>query len=215
MTAQSDFVASPEEFMKRNIVVCQFRDGSRAPADSRPLVITIREWANRRCSKPGGKVYHLSSNVTGLSRDEKLPIYWLAYSENTFTQGVLTNASRYMFTALMNGCTLGFGSQTGDGACLISHANARSTGTGGRVAEQRAAQQLQLEQRFGGSDFNMVEPASYMNTSDGGRGFIATNFGKNVNGTWQFFTHRYMDSGGTGGVMLHGGIYPAVATAPV
>jgi len=206
MTFRSDFVSSPETFMQLNIVTPQFRDGGRVPQESRPIVVTIKEWAGKRCSKRGGKVYHLSQDVSGLSRAEKLPIYWLAYKDKDFTLGTLNGQSQYMFTALMNGCTLGFGSQTGDGACLVSHANARQAGGG---IAQRDAQRTQLATRFDGGSFDMIEPADYRATTHGDANFQATNFGRNVNGTWQFFTHKFMESGGTGGVILHGGVSPS------
>lgn len=210
MSFRSEFVASPESFMATNIVVPQFRGGKGPPSESRPIVITISEWTQKKCSKSGGKVYFLNLDTAGVSRDEKLPIYWLAYSQGNFTQGVLNGQSLYMFTAQMDGCTLGFGSQGGDGGCLVSHANKASAGKDGPDA-QRDAQRGQLQSRFGGASFSMVEPSAYMGTTHGGNKFKATNFGKNVNGTWQFFSHRYMDSGSTGGVMLHGGVQPAVS----
>lgn len=213
MSDQSEFAAAPEIFMERNIVKCQFLDFSRVPKESEVIRITIVEQTSKKCSKSGGKVFHLSSNVAGRAQNEILEIYWLAYKQNDFTQGTLDNSARYMFTALMNGCTLGFGSQTGDGTCLVSHANkASAASTGGRVG-QRDAQSEQLRQRFGDVGFSMIQPDSYQLTSHGGTQFVATNFGKNVNGTWKFYTHRYMDSGGTGGVILHGGVKPAVTIA--
>lgn len=208
MTFRSDFVSSPETFMETNIVTPQFRDGGRMPTESRPIIVTLKEWGGKRCSKRGGTVYHLSQDVAGLSRLEKLPIYWLAYKDKDFTLGTLNNQSPYMFTALMNGCTLGFGSQKGDGACLVSHANARQPGGG---SAQRDAQRAQLAKRFDGATFDMIEPADYRATSHGEANFQATNFGKNVNGTWHFFTHKFLDSGGTGGVILHGGVTSATS----
>ena len=139
-----------------------------------------------------------------------MPIFWLAYKQNDFTQGTLNNASRYMFTALMNGCSLGFGSQTGDGTCLVSHANKSSAGQGGR-GNQRGEQHDQLLQVFGTDHFNVIEPDSYQSTTHGSFGLQATNFGKNENGWWEFYTLKWMASGGGGGVVLRCGIDRAVS----
>lgn len=210
MTFRSDFVASPETFMESHIVTPQFYDGVAPPRESRPAVVTIKELEDRRCSKRGGRVFHLSFDTRGVSRDEKLPIYWLAYKRNDFTQGRLNNQSRYMFTALMNGCTLGFGSQAGDGNCLVSHANNATAGADGRQAE---AQRDQLRERFAGQSFGMLEPNAYRATSHGDATFDATNFGKNVDGTWQFFTLKFKRIG-SAQTYLHGGVEPAVTIPP-
>jgi hypothetical protein len=210
MAYQEEFVASPETFMRNNVVTPQFRDGGFSIAESRPIVITIKEWVGKRCSKAGGKCYYFSVNVDGLSRLQKLPIYWLAYKEDSFTQGVLNNQSRYMFTALMNGCSLGFGSQSGGGCCQISHANMKSSGGGDA---QATAQYQQLQGRFqnSGSGFNVIEPSAYQKDKYGGKGWQATNFGKNVNGTWEFYTHKFQCCLGNSSIILHGGVEQAIS----
>ncbi len=216
MTFRSDFVADPVAFMQTNVVTPQFfdaRDGHPGPpGESRPIVITLKPWANKTCSKRGGGCYHLSRDTAGLGMAEKLPIYWLAYQQNGFTQGMLSNSSQYMFTALMNGCSLGFGSQAGDGACLVSHANSSSSGVRGRGA-QRDDQETQLRNVFGANAFNVVEPDTYQATTHGDYNKQATNFGKNVGGTWTFFSHTWMAAASSrgSGVVLHCGIAPAVS----
>jgi hypothetical protein len=215
MSFRSDFVSSPETFMATNVVTPQFLDPigpgyEGPPSESRPIVITIASWPNKKCSKSGGGCYYFTRNVAGLSQNERLPIFWLAYKQNNFTQGTLTNNSRYMFTALMNGCSLGFGSQTGDGTCLVSHANKSSEGANGRVA-QKQAQQGQLQSVFGTNSYDVIEPDSYQGTTHGNFTLQATNFGKNENGTWKFYTHKWMASGGNGGVILNCGVAPAVS----
>src|SRR5262245_53799834 len=102
MSFREEFVASPATFMHKNIVMPQFFDGrsaeTGAPKESRPIGSTIKARDGKRCSKSGGCVYHFSRVLTGLSTAQKLPIYWLAYKDNTFTLGTLSKVDKYMFT---------------------------------------------------------------------------------------------------------------------
>ena len=218
MSDQSDFFADPVTFMQTNVVRCQFVDGSSGIADSKPMVITIRliDGATVVGSRVG-KVFHLSTNTAGMSRAEKMPIFWLGYTENTASRVTLNNTGRMMFTANMDGCTLGIGSQTGDGTCLVSHANMISEGGG---EAQRSGQEGQLRGVFGGQGFRMIQPASYALKSTGDSGFKATNFGINNNGTWSFFTHRWMNLAAENepkirGRYINGGCKPARPVPPV
>jgi hypothetical protein len=214
MSYQSDFVADPVAFMSVNVLRCQFFDGGFKISESRPVVITIKEMANspRVVNKRNGKVFYLTTDTAGRGRDEKVPIFWLGYKDNESTRGMLTNNSRYMFTANMDGCTLGIGSQSGDGGCLVSHANLKSAGGG---EGQRSGQETQLRGLFGEESFRMVQPGSYMYTTGGTKGFKATNFGVNINGTWKFYTHKWMLSGGSSGSYINGGCFPARPIPPV
>lgn len=218
MSDQSDFFDDPVGFLQVHIVRCQFIDGSAGIAESRPMVVTIKqiEHASVVGSKTG-KVFHLSANTAGLSRAERMPIFWLGYTDNTASRAMLSNNGRMMFTALMNGCTLGIGSQRGDGACLVSHANMKSQGGG---EAQRVGQEGQLRGVFGEGGFRMVQPASYRQTSTGALSFQATNFGVNNGGTWQFYTHRWMNLAShgeskIGGRHVHGGCKLARPVPPI
>ncbi|MBB3898922.1 hypothetical protein [Roseococcus suduntuyensis] len=215
MTDRSDFVRDPLEFMERHIVRCQFIDleSTVRISESRPHVITIKEMPgppmvlNRR----GAKVFHLSNDVSGCARNEMLPIFWLGYRQNKVTQGTLSNQSRVMFTANMDGCSLGVGSQAGDGGCLVMHAN-KSRDMPDRDA-QATAQRGQLQRKFDGQEFHVVEPSTYLtNEADPGK-FLATNFGINRDGWWFFYTHSWrLKSGGMEGYYLHGGTREAIFT---
>lgn len=191
MSDQSDFFADPVAFMQANVVRCQFIDGSSGISASKPMVVTIRQVAEATVvGSKTGKVFHLSANTAGLSRAEKMPIFWLGYANNTASRMMLNDSAKMMFTANMDGCTLGIGSQAGDGGCLVSHANMISAGGG---EAQRSVQEGQLRGVFGDDGFRMIQPASYMPTSTGIGGFKATNFGINTNGTWDFYTHTWMN----------------------
>ncbi|WP_191084513.1 hypothetical protein [Roseococcus microcysteis] len=215
MTDRSDFVRDPVEFMGRHIVRCQFFDWNNTVdiSQSRAHVITIKEMQGPPMvlNRPGAKVFYLSNDVAGCARNEMLPIFWLGYRQNKVTQGTLNNQSRVMFTANMDGCSLGVGSQAGDGGCLVMHANkARGMPSG---EAQALAQHGQLQRKFDGQEFHVVEPSTYLtNEADPGR-FLATNFGINRDGWWFFYTHSWrLKSGGMDGFYLHGGTREAIFT---
>jgi hypothetical protein len=208
MSDRSDFVSNPVKFLEKHILRCQFFDGGVDIAESRPHVVTIKEMKNSPAivNSTGGKVWYLTTDTSGCALNEKAPIFWVGYRKNDVTPGMLTNASRLMFTANMDGCTLGVGSQGGDGACLVMHANKASAGaTGGRPA-QALAQHGQLASGYGGSDFWSVEPSAYMDGMGATGVFKATNFGVNQGGWWFFYSHSWMQlSGSTSGSYAHGG----------
>ena len=214
MSFQSEFVADPVAFMGKYVLRCQFFDGGFNISGSRPIVLTVKEMKGspKVLNKPGGKVFYLTTDTAGCGRDEKVPVFWLGYKDNDSTRGMLTNNSRYMFTANMDGCTLGVGSQSGDGGCLVSHANLKSAGGG---EAQRSGQEGQLRGLFGDNSFRMVQPNSYMYTTGGTKGFKATNFGVNTGGRWKFYTHMWMLSGGASGAYINGGCKPARPVPPV
>lgn len=218
MSDQSDFFADPVTFMRTHVVRCQFIDGSSGISQSRPMVVTIRQIPNATVvGSRTGKVFHLSTNCAGMSRAEKMPIFWLGYAENTASRLMLTDRASMMFTALMNGCTLGVGSQAGDGGCLVSHANEKQLGGG---EAQRAGQETQLRGVFGDQGFRMIQPASYRMTSTGAATFQATNFGILNGGTWSFYTHKWMGLATEGehkirGRHINGGCEAARPVPPV
>ncbi|HEY8288851.1 MAG TPA: hypothetical protein VIG49_06250 [Acetobacteraceae bacterium] len=204
MTAQQDFVRDPVTFMQENILRCQFFDGGVNISESKPLVVTVKVMNGdpKIANRPNGKVYYLTTDVTGCDRTAKVPIFWLGYKDNDTRRGMLNNSSRLMFTANMDGCTLGVGSQNGEGGCLVSHANSKKGGSGGT---QSLDQHTQLRDVFDGGDFWTVDPTSYMDGMGGSHVFKGTNFGVNQDGWWMFYTHRWMQMGGSSaGNYVHG-----------
>lgn len=218
MSYQSDFFADPVTFMTTHVVRCQFIDGSAGISTSRPMVVTIKQIDEARVvGSKTGRVFHLSAACAGIGIAEKRPIFWLGYVDNTATRCMLNNRAPMMFTANMNGCTLGIGSQAGDGGCLVSHANLKNA-EGGEA--QRAGQEQQLNGIFADQGFRMVQPSSYRLTSANAARFQATNFGINTDGRWTFYTHRWMglDAEGEGkirGRHINGGCKQARPVPPI
>lgn len=208
MTARELFVSDPVAFMRDNIVRCQFFDGGFRISESRPAVLTIKEMRGspKIVNRPGGNVYYLSDQVDGCSRAEKALVYFVGYKDNDTVSGTLNKNSRMAFTANMDGCTLGVGSQGGDGACYVTHANNKAAGKAGGAANQAAAQHEQLAEVYGGGDFWSIRPSSYMDAMGSVHQFKGTNFGVNIDDWWFFYTHRWMQmSSSRLGSYIHGG----------
>jgi len=204
MTAQQDFVRNPVSFMKENILRSQFYDGGVKISDSRPLVVTVKVMQGdpKIVNRPKGKVYYLTTDVAGRDRTEKVPIFWLGYKDNDTVRAMLNNRSRLMFTANMDGCSLGVGSQDAAGGCLVSHANSKISGGG---TGQSLDQQRQLRDVYDRDEFRTIDPRSYMDGMGGTHVFKGTNFGVNDQGWWFFYTHRWRQlSGSTAGNYVHG-----------
>jgi len=204
MTAQQDFVRNPVAFMQDNILRCQFFDGGVRISESQPLVVTVKVMNGdpKIVNRPNGKVYYLTTDVNGRDRTEKVPIFWLGYKDNDTVRSTLNNNGRLMFTANMDGCSLGVGSQDGAGSCLVSHANSKKSGGGDT---QTLDQHTQLSGVFNGNDFWTVDPTAYMDRMGGMHIFKGTNFGVNQDGWWMFYTHRWMQLGGSSaGNYVHG-----------
>lgn len=209
MTARQDFVRDPVAFLQDNILRSQFFDGGVRISESQPLVVTIKVMAGdpKIVNKPG-KVYYLTTDVTGCDRTERVPIFWLGYKDNDTVRSTLNNNGRLMFTANMDGCTLGVGSQTGSGGCLVTHANSKQSGGG---VTQVSDQHTQLRGVYDQNDFWSLNPNTYMDAMGGVHKFKGTNFGANQDGWWMFYTHRWMQlSGSATGNYLHGGTDEAV-----
>ncbi|MEK6236494.1 MAG: hypothetical protein N2C14_17440 [Planctomycetales bacterium] len=216
MSAQSEFTADPVGFMENHVVVCNFpmpwEPGGINQRESRPHVITIEEIAESTVvNLKNAKAFQFTANTTGRSLADKLVIYWLGFQPKVATGGTVDGRSNYVFTAVMSGCTLGIGSQTGDGSCTLYHANA----IGSEPPKQRADQRVQLDTAFNGADYSRVSPLDYRSDRGGSLDYLATNFGVRDGGRWNFYTHKYLKMNHAnrgeyyGGKFIHGGIEEA------
>lgn len=219
MSADQEFARDPLAFMSRNIVIPCVPSGEPTgdwgmDADG-CVQVYVREHETYRQGNLGGKVHNLwlAKKKTGVAT---LKIYWLTYSNNTSPSKMLGAKAGYMFTAGMNMCSLGVGSQDGTGACLVSHANAvgDQINAGNHQGNQAQIdrQNQQLAGVFAGKGEELagiVSPDNYMSDQDGAFFWNATNFGVlNQQRIWTFYTHRWKKLGLVS--YLHGGTAPAV-----
>ncbi|WP_426169332.1 hypothetical protein [Sandarakinorhabdus sp. DWP1-3-1] len=142
-----------------------------------------------------------------------LNVYFCPYSNNSTKPLMLGNGALWMFTATMDGCTFGVGSQGpgSNGNVRVCHANNASQarpdivfgGDTGRAAQGRM--QAMFARSHVGPDGMLIEPASYMGDDFGQK---ATTFGTHAHGAaWGFRALTYRQAGN---VFTHGGIvdYP-------
>jgi hypothetical protein len=199
MAYEDEFASDPKGFMD-HVFIPMFPasykiGGSALTAESGEFTVRVIELANSRVVNPrtrGPKVFHMSLDVSGQEEDSILKIYWIPYKPNDFRVGILSHSNRYMFTAAMNGCTLGFGSQPGDGTCLVTHANNIEIGNEQGQDAQVAAQLGQIRGFFDGVDkFKVLEPLGYRKDSGGDLSWTACNFGISDGSNWTFWTAKY------------------------
>jgi len=211
MSDRADFVADPVAFMKRHVVLQWINI-----TESRPLVVTVVEKPELKVVSgggPGAKVFTMSTQCGGIGRNEKVPIHWIGFGTGQVVAGVLDSKAKYMFTYAMDGCTFGAGSQTGDGTCLVAHANAKgmAESTGG-PASQRALQRGQLQAELG-DGVRVMSSLQYQEMGGQGLHLKATNFAVlEGNGRWRFYVHSWKKLGNQ--TYLHGGCKEAAMVPP-
>ena len=109
-----------------------------------------------------------------------------------------------MFTATMDGCSFGVGSQT-TGVCRVAHANEarfgankeQTFGLSGARQFQRDEQQQRLTSELG-ANASIINPLHYMPDIDNELVLKSTTFGLHTLGrNWSFYTQRYWKNGNT------------------
>lgn len=111
--------------------------------------------------------------------------YWCPYEKNDCQTAFLGTVASYMFTAKMDGCSFGFGSQVANVGLTVAHCNLGGTG--------HAAQQMDMIKQNvafqNDPNVKVLSPGTYRQATTTG-GTEATTFGiLRANGTWKFYTH--------------------------
>jgi hypothetical protein len=151
------------------------------------------------------RIYGLYQDITGTHIS--VPAYFCPYAKDSAQSTLLGNAAALMFTATMNGCTLGAGSQNPGGVVRVCHANAFSTGeaskhrgTDSALASQSKFQSAWATSELGGynQDVVRVGPDFYMQDGTGiDITLNSTTFGRLLaTGIWTFHTLSYRRMGG-------------------
>lgn len=196
-----NFLINPVDFLNRNLVIPDHL--SFGSSQDSAGVRTMCLWPNGTAIKNGQpidrwKVIAHSPKYPQAKIEAIFNGYWLPYDQNhTFTCMLGADAD-YMFTATMNGCSFGIGSQPGDGSCLVGHAN---KGTYGAQAEaqyglptarrlQAASQTNMLISKIPALD-RVINGADYQDDGAGAMTLQSTTFGVRRNNTWHFSTQKY------------------------
>ncbi|HYE34303.1 hypothetical protein [Methylocaldum sp.] len=127
--------------------------------------------------------------------------YWCPYRANELHSVTVGRMARFMFTATMDGCSLGVGTDGGHGTRVISHVNSANYGSGLEQAlgmdkaraEQRKMQSNLLKHKHGSGQVSVISPLEYMRDVDGDLVLKSTTFGIRPDGIddWHFYVHRY------------------------
>jgi hypothetical protein len=206
----AQFVQDPIVFMSQNIILTDVVSNQEA----NPGNTDVRRFTLDLCAgapltnRNNAAVYRLNDITWPIPRDH-LRAYWCPYKPNHQLGVMLEGDARYMFTAVMSGCSLGIGSATQDGSRAVFHANMESAAgrkdpgnpksvekaVGRQVNEQnkKLLHMLVPEQ-------NIIDPAFYGGGIDQSVvGSVvayevklkSTTVGLRVDGQWKFYTLRY------------------------
>lgn len=209
--AAAALLASPVEFMQESLVIPVNGPQMRGVHN----FILDDDFGNAK--RPDGKqtkgFYLMPGQGAG-----SFKAYWCPYAPSSVRSVVVGNQADLMFTATMDGCSLGVGSRTPAGERLVTHANAMSVGDAiynelnRRGASQTAkmlitrshqqyAQQQQVYLRHlsphahdaSGDVPDIVDPTRYRRVSNGPEECSSTTFG--VRDTelddWAFYAQQY------------------------
>ncbi|WP_347986347.1 hypothetical protein [Methylomonas sp. AM2-LC] len=203
-----NFLIDPIDFMKNNLVVPHHAQIGSNQADSgiHTMCLVKSSVPARQNGKDVDKwiLMKYSSRINPATLGGVFEAYWCPYSQNQTLTCVLNTESRYMFTATMDGCSFGIGSQTGDGACRVAHANESGFGLkhenifgmDGARQFQRSEQEQRLKHQLG-NNIQVINPLNYMADFDGALELKSTTFGYRKAMTWEFYTQKYWKNGGT------------------
>ena len=194
--------ADPVDFMENNIVVVNF-EGAPRNTDDRPLNLVMYSLATDRViGKRLGEVlpvYFVTEasmllfSPGATAAGPAFPAYFCPYRKDDTLGTVISNKADLMFTAAMDGCSLGIGSQTSNGSRMIYHSNTAQLGSTSNPHAQGEAQSTTLNFMFGSSGVDQIwGPGNYR--FEMGQGVLrSTTFGmRNTNsGDWNFYSQIY------------------------
>ncbi len=199
--ATRDFMADPLGFMDDNIIVPHHAAIGSDQASGRihQMVLTLGGAQGKQAGRDL-PVYILTKWTNVAPDDQGFFAYWCPYSQNDTLSCNLGNGARFMFTATMDGCSFGIGSQV-SGSCRVAHANEGRHGgnlNSAGLSETDAREQQRLTQRnslwavLGDSQIDIIQPRNYMLDIDGAFALKSTTVGIHQLGKpWSFYTQRY------------------------
>lgn len=197
MLAVTDFIKNPLTFLNNNILVIGFDAFSPnhvTPSSGVELFKFVQLPKNRALGSQLGEskpVYQLIP--TNKADPGTLEAYWCPYKQNDTLGIVLGHEADFMFTATMDGCTLGLGSQGADGSTLVYHSNLANMGSANNPHAQGEAQRTTLNMMYGASGHTLFEPGAYR--FEYGQNILSsTTIGARSRDTrkWHFWSQVYL-----------------------
>jgi hypothetical protein len=195
MSAVGLFLQDPLGFMSKNVVVVGWDGPANDTLNGAVYDMTfVTKAPATACAKQLGKSLGLYFLVPA-PMVKQLPAatpdgrtfkaYFCPYQQNNILGTTISKGADYMFTATMDGCSLGIGAAATDGSRLIYHDN-----RGGQAEDQRT----ELGLVMGASLQSVIEPKDYR--FEMGQGVLkSTTFGLRLatNNKWSFHTQIYFE----------------------
>ncbi|WP_156361717.1 hypothetical protein [Sphingomonas sp. Leaf343] len=200
MAAVDQLTANPLEFLKKNILIPGIygppRDSLKdEPIDMRLVSMPPADGYAKQLGEPLG-IYIVTvpglvdSIVTrgGVDDGKSFKAYFCSYEPGAVFGTTVGAKADFMFTAQMDGCSLGVGHKTSSGTRLVYHAN--KGGNAGR-------QQDDLNEKMGANQAAVLSPKDYRVEANEGH-LASTTMGIRTASTndWNFYAQIYADDKG-------------------
>lgn len=200
MTAVADLLADPQNFMDRNILIPGIYGPPRDSLNGAPIDMTLVSMpavdgvAKQLGQSLGLYIVTVPSLVAGIvarggvAGGANFKSYFCSYEPGQVFGTTVSNAADFMFTAAMDGCSLGVGMPAADGSRLVYHSN-----KGGDALKQQA----DLDAKLGANQAAVLAPGNYR--LEQGMGHLcSTSFGVRAaaTGQWSFYAQIYADDKG-------------------
>jgi hypothetical protein len=196
------FLADPLTFMQSNLLIVNFegapRDTGDAPLDLVLYSLPPTRVIGKKLGVPLGVYFIAEASMLryspgAVAAGPSFKAYFCPYRKDDTLGTVISNKADLMFTAAMDGCSLGIGSAGPSGSRLIYHANTASLGSESDPKAQGAAQNTTLKLMFGGTGIDRIwGPENYR--FEMGQGSLrSTSFGvrSTGSGVWNFYSQVY------------------------
>jgi hypothetical protein len=201
MSVVDQLIANPLAFLDKNILVPGIYGPPRDSMKNEPIDMQLVAmppadgFAKKHGEQLGIYVVTVPSLVDGIvgrggvKDDKSFKAYFCSYEPGQVFGTIVGAKANFMFTAQMDGCSLGVGHKTADGNRLVYHANKGGNAT---------LQQQDLDAKLGvGNQAAVLGPSDYRVES--GIGHLAsTTIGIRTPSTndWHFYAQIYADDKG-------------------
>ena len=200
MAAVDQLAKDPLAFLEKNILIPGIygppRDSLKdEPIDLRLVTMPPADGFAKKLGESLGiyivTVPDLVASIVsrgGVDDGKSFKAYFCSYQPGEVFGTTVGAKADFMFTAQMDGCSLGVGNKAGDGTRLVYHAN-----KGGNAA----AQQSDLDAKLGANQAAVLSPKDYR--VEAGEGHLAsTTMGIRTAATndWNFYAQIYADDKG-------------------
>lgn len=206
MSAVGRFLQNPSQFLQSNVLVIAW-DGNEQLADRvHDLTFVQKPPADAVARKMGETLglyfvvpQQMLAAMPGVTPDGRtFRSYFCPYRQNDTLGCTISNDADFIFTATMDGCSLGIGSAGADGSRLIYHSNLAGQARKEGDPAQAAAQDTTINLLMPGK-VDTIWTASNYRFEYGAATLSSTTFGTRSRTTnkWSFLSQVYFKDAGT------------------